>query len=97
MSKHYEIEWFDVATPPSGCTPVLVMASNPLYQFGHPQMLTGTYIDKYYDTPINEFRLTATEERDRWHVIKWAYAPSTCNVDISPDKWVTNINTNLRV
>jgi len=73
---YYDLEWFDIETPPDGQSKVLVMATNPNYQFNHPQLLAGHYIDKYYETPINEFKLTGINNMG-WTVVKWAYAPKT--------------------
>lgn len=42
---------------------------NNEYQFGRHQMLVGHFIAKYYDTPINEFRLTDTKHN--WPVISY--------------------------
>lgn len=73
---YYDVEWLDVKEPPEGQAKVLIMASNRNYQFGHPQLFAGFYIDKYYDTPINEFRITGVD-RNVWTPLKWAYAPKT--------------------
>lgn len=73
---YYDLEWFPVDNPPPCQCRVLIMASSPAYNFGHPQLLTGYYVDKYYDTPLNEFRITGVNDSD-WVPIKWAYAPTS--------------------
>lgn len=51
---------------------VLVMAVNKNYQFGHPQLLAGHFIKVYYDTPINDFKLTGIDDKS-WVVISWSH------------------------
>ena len=72
---YYSLDWHDINKPPPGQCSVLIMASCENYQFNHPQLFAGFYIDKYYDTPINEFRITGVGKE--WTPVKWAYAPKT--------------------
>ena len=76
---NYYLEWFDIDKPPKTQTKVLIMASNRNYNSGYPRLLSGVYIDRYYDTPINEFRITGVEA-GIWTPVKWAYAPNTHKV-----------------
>lgn len=79
MNKKYDIEWFDVKEPPTTQLEVLILATNEAYQFNYPQLFAGHYLDKYYDTPINEFRITGVDNKV-WKPVKWAYAPKTPNI-----------------
>jgi len=53
---------------PEKDTKVLTKATRKNYQFGHPQLLAGHFVIKYYDTPINEFKLTGLTG---WTVVEW--------------------------
>ena len=52
---------------------IIVMAVNKSYNFGNPQMMTGYFQHKYYDTVINAFRVA--NGGTTWEVTHWAYAP----------------------
>jgi len=53
---------------------VAVLATNPNYQFGYHQVLAGWFIERYYDTVINEFRLT--DASLGWRVTHWMELPN---------------------
>jgi hypothetical protein len=76
MSMYPEIEWHSVDDRPEGQCSVLIMAARDNYQFGYPQLFAGWFVEKYYDTVINEFRIT-DQPLGKWTPIMWAYAPKT--------------------
>jgi len=71
-----KIKWLPKNNTPSHDVKVLVMATNINYKFGHPQLMAGHFIYKYYDTILNTFKLTGVND-NVWEVILWCEAPNT--------------------
>lgn len=68
-----ELQWRSTNDLPPCDSQVLVKATNPSYQFGHPQLMAGFFIKEFYDVQVNKFRLTGIV--GDWTVVAWAYAP----------------------
>ena len=71
-----DIKWLPKKNTPERDVSVLVLAKNKGYKFGHPQLLAGHFIYKYYDTVLNTFKLTGVNDME-WEVIEWCEAPKT--------------------
>lgn len=80
-SPFYDIDWKDISDPPECQSRVLIMGVDKRHDFGCPELLLGWYVDKYYDTPINEFRIDGSPQG--YTLVKWAYAPREPEIDRS--------------
>ena len=73
------IKWLPKNNTPKHDVKVLVLAKNSSYKFGHPQLLAGHFVYKYYDTVLNTFKLTGVSD-SAWEVVMWCEAPNTPTV-----------------
>jgi hypothetical protein len=71
-------EWIPVEKRlPDRIMQVAMIGSRADYQLGQPQVLAGWFVDKFYETPVNEFRPTDTQG---WTITHWVPLPSSSGV-----------------
>lgn len=61
------MKWISVDELPEGDMKVLMKGVNSGYKFGYPQLLAGFFIKRYYDTVLDEFRVTG-HQGDFWKI-----------------------------
>ena len=60
-------KWISVKDMPDHDKKVLMLGFNKSYQFGHPQLLAGHFVKKYYDVILDDFRVTS-EQAGFWTI-----------------------------